>query len=142
MRQFNCHYCPLSERVPADVFLRRAPSPARQRQREEEEALELERQRQLEIEDYISLDPVANHAKIIAEDGMNESMLHGASPPARTPQRLVSNSPVYRKERWQNAAAVLIQSVWRGTHFRRVNKLLFVAIKKLYEIKIINYFYF
>ena len=53
------------------------------RQREEEEALELERQRQLEIEDYISLDPVANHAKIIAEDGMNESMLHGASPPAR-----------------------------------------------------------
>ena len=103
------------------------------RQREEEEALELERQRQLEIEDYISLDPVANHAKIIAEDGMNESMLHGASPPARTPQRLVSNSPVYRKERWQNAAAVLIQSVWRGTHFRRVNKLLLVAIKKLYD---------
>ena len=35
------------------------------RQREEEEALELERQRQLEIEDYISLDPVANHAKIM-----------------------------------------------------------------------------
>ena len=98
---------------------------------EEEEALRLERERQLEIEEYMRLDPVNSHARLIMMDGMNESLLHGASPPAKTPQRLVCNSPVYRNKRWQNAAAVLIQSVWRGTHFRRVNKLMLVALQKL-----------
>ena len=78
---------------------------------EEEEALRLERERQLEIEEYMRLDPVNSHANLIMMDGMNESLLHGASPPAKTPQRLVSISPVYRNKRWQNAAAVLIQSV-------------------------------
>ena len=98
---------------------------------EEEEALRLERERQSEIEEYMRLDPVNSHANLIMMDGMNESLLHGASPPAKTPQRLVSISPVYRNKRWQNAAAVLIQSVWRGTHFRRVNKLMLVALQKL-----------
>jgi hypothetical protein len=82
-------------------------------------------------EEDILTNPVAQHAKLVADSGMLETSLHGASPPPRTPSRMVTNSPVSMNLRWQTAACVLIQSTWRGCHFRRVNRLMLTALKRL-----------
>ena len=79
----------------------------------------------------IPYDPVELHSKMVSEDGRAQMALHGPSPPARTPARMVSTSPVLLQKRWQNASCVLIQSVWRGSHFRRKNRLMLVAIARL-----------
>ena len=57
--------------------------------------------------------------------------MHGASPPPKMPSNM-GQSPKNRL-RWQNGAAVLIQSWQRGTWYRLRNRALIVACRRLYE---------
>ena len=71
--------------------------------------------------------------KQMRDAGTLEASMHGRSPPPRMPRGMRTRVDVMSPARWQSGASVLIQSWYRGTHYRIKNYALLVACRRLYE---------